>query len=237
MFATRCPVFTTLYSPTSPVRGQTIFQHLQAEDSVEIDIQVAVSQLEDETIQSIYGVALTTAEIPAENLAQKVKISSEKKQVTDLVIRIKDVLIVIEAKRTKEDCAKQLSKQLAHVAKKVVQKQSITWEEIMLMIKESMNVYQLLGQEALFLQQFRTLIQRNYASWLPTSPFCYLNPEKTEAEEFKEKANKRLDVVLSQLQRYELDQTGRRGYIAFNEGWASEVIPKIERWETTKPTA
>ena len=85
------------------IEDKTIFNYLEDGDKAIIDIQVDTELLDDEAFNKIYGVTLTTEIILEEEFEKINPTKKSEKNITDLVIRIKDILIVIEVKRYRLD--------------------------------------------------------------------------------------------------------------------------------------
>ncbi|MEZ5039739.1 MAG: hypothetical protein R2828_07605 [Saprospiraceae bacterium] len=217
--------------PFQALNPTETFQHISAEeDIIQIDIQVNVEELTDDAIANIIGVTLTTEEIDQAAFEQAVPAPQGDRQITDMIVRWRDTLIVIEVKRSNEDCVVQLKKQLYEVRHNVRQYISITWEDIAKQLESVQNIYHLIGQQSPFLADFRTLIASEYASWLPTKPFKFINPGQNESL-FRESLYKRLEAAQSKVKDFEIGTIGSRNFILVKWGWASEVIFTFERKE------
>lgn len=209
-----------------------LLNYVDTDEQIQIDIQIDVSNLADESIEHVYGLTLTTEEIPEKDFEMEIADPGNGRQITDLVIRVRNCLFVVEVKRSNEHCVAQLKKQLFGVKEKVKAYQSLSWEAVMNAMRKARNIYQLLGQQSTFLEDFRDLIASQYADWLPTAPFRYIDPKKMDQQEFLEKAYKRLDVAKQYVTDYPFDFQSNRSLIPVDWGWASEVIPYFEKDET-----
>jgi hypothetical protein len=154
-----------------------VFDHFEENHTATIDIQVDASFLEDEAISRVYGVTLTTNLIKQADFKVENTVPIEGKKITDLVIRLKDILIIIEVKRTNEHCVAQLKGQVAQtkINKEKVTYKSLTWEKVMYLGRRTRNVYNLVQQQSPILEDFRSLIASEYAEWLPTKPFKFID--------------------------------------------------------------
>lgn len=208
-----------------------LLHYVDGDEQIQIDIQVDVINLADESVEHVFGITLTTEKIPEKDFELEPEDPGNGRQITDLVIRLRNWLFIVEVKRSNEHCVAQLKKQLFGVKEKVKAYQSLSWEEVMNAMRKARNIYQLLGQQSTFLEDFRELIASQYADWLPTAPFRYIDLKNTDPQEFLEKVYKRLDVSKQYVTDYSFDFQANRSLIPVDWGWASEVIPYFENNE------
>ena len=214
----------------SQIVPNSTFEYFGEEAFAEIGIQERVVNFKDDTnIEKVYGVTLTTKKIPTIDFEKAVATGNDN-QIVDLYIKINDLLIVVEVKRSDEHCAKQLKSQLFYIADKVQPYQSLTWDNVMTMVRSTQNVHSLLNNSSVFLDDFRALIGSEYPHWLPTIPFAQII-WKPNSEETYSRLNKRLSAISSEMKNYELETIGNRSFFTFHEPWASEVIPEFNKQE------
>lgn len=206
-----------------------LFAHLQPEESnFVVDIQRDVKSLpgSEKGITRVIGLTLTTN---ADNADFTVETGEKvNKQITDVVLQIQDVLIVIEAKTHGGDASSQLKAQLQFLQKEklAIKYESLSWEQVLGLVQNAQHNYQLLGQPAWLLDAFHQLIEQNYAHWLPTKPFKFIEFYQNLAQKQINhiELNKRLAVVKQHLEGYELEEIANRVAIKIDWKWASEVL-------------
>ncbi len=208
------------------------FDYIES-DEFFVDIQVRVKELPkaEDDWRSVHPVALTTAEIsPTDFNDQEVKEDKDYSPITDLILAIKDQLVIFEVKRTNENCARQLKKQVQGFNGKLAPFQSMTWEKVLGAIRRTKNTYRLTGQNHLLLDDFHELLSTEYVDWLPTRPFKYIKPRKGEDNNILlSQMEKRLALSRKHLMEYEAKSRGNRHYIELDWGWANEVVGKFEK--------
>ena len=89
-----------------------LFSSISSDTKCLVDIQIDTASIETDSYKTVYAVAMTSDR----NLDMadffKQPEYSDKKNITDILVTIKDIAIVIEVKRTGEDCKAQLFNQV-----------------------------------------------------------------------------------------------------------------------------
>lgn len=189
-----------------------------------VDIQRETSELVDQC-RKVYAVALTETarDFTEEEVLKAEKI--HKNNITDLVIQINDILIIIEIKRTGEDCRAQLIQQafpFMEVGKKP-SFQSKSWAQIVNFLFQVQNFHTLNRKDSLFIDDFLGLIRERYSSWIPSTPFKYLVRQSTG------ELYKRLALCLRSTSNGDnLLEAYDRTAMRLDKPWASEIIPWFE---------
>jgi hypothetical protein len=209
--------------------AKNIFSHLSKDPLLEIDIQkkTAAIHKNSEAIEALYGVTLTTDKIDFTNVPD-IQVQAEPgNRITDISIQVKDIVIIIEAKPSNEDCTQQLLSQLGECgieAGKINRPISLTWEDTLTLLIHAQNTYKMLGQSDVFVEDFIQLIETRYVQWLPIQPFAQLSFPKENKDSFFTPHYKRLEVIKNNLGVELIEYQGRTS-IPIEVPWASEVTP------------
>src|ERR1039457_4481582 len=81
-----------------------LFGTLTSDTTCVIDIQIDSGAIEKENYRTVYAVAMTTdRQLDMSDFFRQPEFG-EKKNITDVFIGIKDIAIIVEVKRSSEDC-------------------------------------------------------------------------------------------------------------------------------------
>jgi hypothetical protein len=150
-----------------------------------------------------------------------------RRNITDLFISIKDIAVIVEVKRSEEDCKAQLYNQVLPFIKSAeVRPVRCSWQDVVLLLERVRHVEQLLSQDAQIIRDFLELSEIRYPYWFEPKPFNTIafthngNPQLTQ----------RLKQALAGISGiagddYQLLPYSDRLGIALPFGWVSEFIP------------
>jgi len=207
---------------------------------VEIDIERETGNLVENT-RRLYAIGITE-NVDHEDwnniLIDAVKI--DKSNFTDIIIIIKDITIIIEIKRTREDCKAQLLQQMLPFTMeddlKGLNAFHLPWETVLQNIKMINHFHLLNKNENHFTISFLQLIERRYNHWIPTSPFRHLafsTKHNTELNWLE--LDKRLEKAMRSVGKDSFIMFPDRKAIMLKKPWASEAIPEFE-FDPIKPS-
>jgi hypothetical protein len=209
-----------------------LFSVLTNDTKCDIDIQIDTATIEKENYKTAYVVAMTTdRKLDIGDFFEQAEFA-DKKNVTDIFISIKDIAIIIEVKRSGEDCKAQLYNQALPFIKCAVngaievKPVCCSWQDVVSLMERVKHVQKLLSQDAHIISDFLELSEIRYPHWFEPKPFITLpfthngNPQLTQ----------RLKQGLAGVCRiagddYQLLPYGDRLGISLPFGWVSEFIP------------
>lgn len=216
----------------SPDDYQYLFSSMNSDTKCIVDIQIDTANLEMEGYKTLYAVAMTTDS--SLNLDDFFKQSefSDKKNITDILITIKDVGIIIEVKRSGEDCKAQLFNQALPFIKSEIEVKPIrcSWQDVVKLLEKVKNVQQLVSQPSPFINDFLELSEIRYPEWFEPKPFNVIHFSELEGTPNHTQLMKRMRQALAEVsaiagEDYQLLPYNNRLGISVPFGWASEVIP------------
>jgi len=210
------------------------------DDSINIDIQVDCDIFSENEISKIYAIALTTEKLNESEFFNN-NASPTGKNITDIVIQFGQELILIEAKRTSENCLDQLNQQVKKVLrdeKKLTQDlcnvQSKTWGDILDLIDLVSGLNRFSGKDNIILLDYLAFVRNTYPSWLPARPFSGLK------EPFDRATIMQMNLRLNQAKKLEFTEKELTSYQdrlvidVADWDWASEISPYAYLNEETK---
>lgn len=212
-----------------------------------IDLEKETRSLNAEYRQVI-AIALTDNEKIApinQSSFRSRKVVKTKQNFTDVVISIKDVLIIIEVKRDQTDCLTQLRYQAEpfYADKKnkpSVHAMHLGWQQIYSLAETNAAKASLFGTSTPFCKSLLELIEERYPQWVPTKPFHQLALSKGDFN--REGLNdakklileKRLVLAMNET-GYKLDEFPDRTAFKIKKDWASEIIPSFGLNDKNEP--
>lgn len=172
--------------------------------STELFIDVQKRSKSFEGIQTVYGVPLTTQELDFDGKNDPKGVDNP---ITDLSIQIGDQLILIEVKRTAEDCRKQLQNQievLADVNDGTAQKREVdtfSWGNLMELFRHTLKFESEVTSENLFTHHYYHFVKRQFPAWFAIIPFSEIHfPDNLEENpKLKEHLEVRLNLIKQQM--------------------------------------
>lgn len=220
------PVFLTylLDRIMSPGERESLFVEEGIDEPLNITIQLRLSDLDG--FEKVIGVTLTTTHFSEEELS-RTDLDEATDSITDIAILYKDLCIIIEVKRTSEDCIAQLNAQLHIITggkeDVSVTKRSMTWSDIIDIGLKVMNFRASTSSPNPFLNQFISFLKARYPQWFPVRFLCETPYPKVDDSPHFYSIQKRLDQIKQQISDFPLYETGKRSNIPVDWGWASEV--------------
>jgi len=206
-----------------------LFSSISKDTKYSLNIQIDTATIEKESFSKVYAVAMTSDK----NLNMDDFFSQpdfgERKNITDIIISLKDIAIIIEVKRTGEDCKAQLYNQvLPFVREKynVIPKR-FSWQEIVRLMEKVKHVQHLMSQNSVFIPDFLQLSEIRFPHWFEPKPFNVLPFSSQNGAPNYIQLSQRMRQALS-ASKYELLGYSDRLGITVPFGWASEVIPEFK---------
>lgn len=224
----------------APKHYDELFTVLEKDASIQVDLQIPISTIANESFDHVYAVAMCGQDIDMNDFFNLNKYDDKQENITDILIRIKNIAFIIEVKRWSMDCKEQLYNQVAPFIDAKNPFNSVTpvsnsWPKVIQLMEKVNNVSQILGKESVFINDFIGLSLTQYPDWFSSKPFSLLP--------FSEKSNTTTHTQLMKRIRYCLSKSNYDllGYndrlgIAVKFPWATEVIPRFTAdYNTSKP--
>lgn len=217
-------------------------------ESSELIINVQQKARRFEGIQTVFGVPLTTQELSLEPDSDS---AGADDPITDLSIQIGDQLILIEVKRTAQDCRNQLQNQIdqlidsidADVEQKIINE--FSWNKLMEMIWHTLKYEREVSSKNLFTSDYYQFIKTQFPSWFPHIPFCEIHfPEDLKSKpKLKELLDVRLNLIKQKMLEIRNEEKGSEDELVHDRAnipvpdypWVDEInIEPISDKETNK---
>jgi hypothetical protein len=233
------PIFFHEYirNVTTEIDYHYLFSTLSKDTKYEIDLQVNTANIERENFKTVYAVAMTSDKnLNIDDLFEQAE-CTDKINITDIFISIKDIAIIIEVKRTGENCKQQLFNQVLpfinEPEKFKVNAVKFSWHEVVKLMEKAKHVQQLLGQKPVFINDFLALSETRYPEWFEPKPFNLILFYAHEQTVNYPPLQKRMRQALSGIapvnsDDYQLLPYNDRLGIGIPFGWASELIVQFE---------
>jgi hypothetical protein len=207
----------------------TIFAYHSKLSQLDIKIQEPINNIEG--AEKIFAVSLTGLEMQPDNFFNQEKSEIEDyKPITDLSIRIDNIIIIFEVKPHDVPCTNQLYNQAIRIDNivgidpgKNIFPRDLNWRKLMKMIINISTFYKYTGQPARILEDFITLIKAHNYNWLPEKSFAQLDSENIPLMEA------RLNTAIISAQNQSLEAKDRYGFV-YNKPWAQELLFKFETY-------
>lgn len=205
----------------------------------EIDIQVDIAQIENESYKKVYAVALTANGIDFSDFLEQSLYPG--KNITDILITINDIVLIVEVKKTGEDCKRQLYNQVypfikrkdesIHDSSIEVEPVSFTWNKVVTLMEKVYNLERVASVGSPFIRDFLKLAEIKRPNWFEPKPFNTLRFSAKWNSPQQHLLIQRMKQALARCKDYPvLDYSDRIG-LAVNFGWASEIIPHFHHYE------
>lgn len=215
-----------LYMLLSAVRSQGV-TIADPQTSYEVGFQIESADFGDYT--NVVGVSLTASELTGEYTPSTGGNVNEH-QITDISIMFDDTLIIIEVKRTNEDCRKQLDDQINRFLESKaslnmpinVQRCAFEWRSIMTLLNRFIEMQR--GKASRLVEDFYNEVLENYPTWGPREPLRKLPVSAWE------RINQRLHFIkLQYMSAYEPEKQLLYGRAAIPIGFtaASECNVRV----------
>lgn len=195
---------------------------------IEIDLQVKPNELEG--ITEIIAVACSGIKIDFDKISQlSQKTTSEP--ITDLCIKINDICLIFEFKRTNEDCSAQLKNQVDKIEENntdaLVNYMDLNWSKIIKIGLNTLSIQRQINTENPFLIDFITFLENKHPKWFPlrllyNTPFPHSDNDPNNYH-----LNNRLNQIKRELFGEEnttmIKGKYNRVVISKDLGWAKEI--------------
>lgn len=209
-----------------------LFSSISEDTKYSLNIQIDTATIEKESFSKVYAVAMTSDKfLNMDDFFSQPDFGS-KKNITDIIISIKDIAIIVEVKRTGEDCKAQLYNQLLPFIKEnynVIPKR-FSWQEIVKLMEKIKHVQHLASQNSVFISDFLQLSEIKFPNWFEPKPFSVIPFSFQHGTRNYIQLSKRMRQALFSS-KYELLGYSDRLGISAPFGWASEIIPEFESCE------
>lgn len=216
-----------------------LFSSISSDTECIVDIQIDTATIEKEGYKTVYAIAMTADR----NLNMDDFLSQSehkgKKNITDITISIKDILFIIEVKRTAEDCKAQLFNQLLPFIKEkdkfsIVAKR-FSWQDVVKILEKIKHIQKLGSQDSIFVNHFLELSEIKYPHWFEPKPFNVIPFSAQQGTTNYIQLQKRVKQALAGItslagDAYQILPFNDRLSLSVPFGWASEVIPEFETY-------
>lgn len=209
-----------------------LFTSINEDTKYLLDIQIDIATIDKESFKKVYAIAMTSDKNLDLSDFFTQRDFGEKKNITDIFITIKDIAIIIEVKRSGEDCKAQLYNQVLPFVKEnynVIPKR-FSWQEIVKLMEKVKHVQQLTLQKSVFITDFLQLSEIRFPHWFEPKPFNALPFSSQHGTPSYIQLTKRMRQALASSKFQLLGYSGRLG-ITVPFGWASEIIPEFQSYE------
>jgi hypothetical protein len=214
-----------------------LFSSINNDTKSIVGIQIDTTTIETESYKTVYAVAMTSdRNLNMDDFFTQQEIS-DKKNITDILITIKDIAIIVEVKRTGEDCKAQLFNQILPF-KKAEEKIEIkvkkySWQEVMKTLERVKHVQQVSSQNSVFINDFLELSEIKYPEWFEPKPFNVIPFSNQRGTMNYIQLQKRMRQALAGVSsvannNHELLSSNDRLGINLPFIWATKLIPEFK---------
>lgn len=210
-----------------PKRFDLLFSDPDSESNIEILIQQRVSDINE--FDDIIAVSLSATEMQPDAFKNQTH-NILYDPICDLVIRVNEILIIVEAKRDNIDCAAQLYNQVFNILEKnnrieefeeIVTPVDLNWPKLMGLCTKVLSFEASTGNINRFLSDFVGLVKEHNFRWFPELPLGALKVENTRG------INRRFESALIESAKHlnvqKLRSSDRMG-LEINRDWAKELL-------------
>ncbi|MGO1751082.1 hypothetical protein [Psychroflexus halocasei] len=212
-----------------------LFESLESETHVNIDIQKKASQISD--FDRIFAISLSESEI-ANFWAQSYNKNYDP--ICDLVIHINNIILVFEAKRDKVNCTAQLYNQILNITKTENETQDFNkenygdkitafdfnWRRIMAIAVKVSSFEKTMNNQNRFLSDFISLVKQHNFRWLPEPSISALQQTNTRA--ISRRLESAIEEVAKTTGKSKLNYNDRIG-LELYKPWAKEILFNINK--------
>jgi len=211
-----------------------LFRTVGGSDNLMINVQERAKDFEG--VQTVFGVPLTTRELSGFEDSEPQGVDNP---ITDLSIQINDNLILVEVKRTKEDCRSQLQNQVEKMNETIDGDLVITYEEefkwgtLMDLYRHTLNFQREVKSVNLFTYDYYHFVKRQYPAWFENVPFGEISfPSNIKDNpKLKELIEVRLNVIKEKMLEIWNKERGRKDDLVYNRAnipvpdynWVDEI--------------
>lgn len=209
----------------------TLFEDLDNEITVSIEIQKATSQISE--FEHVFAISLSENEM-VDFWSQTY--NAEYDPICDVVITMNNILFVIEAKRDNVNCTSQLYNQIVNIFKKQSKELSevknqvtpfdLSWPKLMSIAVKAASFEKTTGNQNRFLSDFIQLVKEHNFRWLPEPPLASLM--STNRDAIKRRLESAVNQFCEQTENVsKLHYYDRLG-CSFSKEWANEILFDID---------
>lgn len=197
------------------------------DSNLSVDIQRNMNSIEG--ISTLFAVSLSGGELDLSDFSE-LKSTTEGDQTTDVFIQLNDIGIIIEMKRTNEDCKQQLFNQASILKKNEPSLEVIPydypWPSIIKSVLLTNGYLEAIGQPNSMLADFADLVKSFNPKWTPIQPFASLRDDEESIPLYYQ----RIDMAIQSLsnQHEILNYRDRMG-LNLDFGWAKEMVCYFNR--------
>lgn len=203
-----------------------IFSNPNSINDVVIDIQINTSTITD--FDKIYAVSLSDFEMLEDHFWNQ-KNQYKYDPICDIVIRVKGIVIVIEAKRDYNDCTNQLYNQIFNILDSnslqqeftnIVKPVDLNWKKIMAVANKVLAFEKAVDNLNRFTSDFTNLVKGHNPHWLPEVSIAALNCNDRLG------IQRRIESAINVLDTQNIYRklSNRLGLVFENTLWAQEIL-------------
>lgn len=204
-----------------------LFNDLSSTNDIAISIQKNSTDIGG--FEQLFAVSLSEHQMTDEHFWNQSN-ETNYDPICDIVIKVNEVIIIIETKRDNVDCTSQLYNQAYNVCRKhektaeikgVVTPRDLNWSKLMEIAVKTHSFEKAVGSPSRFLNDFISLIQSHNFRWLPEPSLFSVSPDNKRVIE------RRIQSALLELQKHSnhkvLEYNDRTG-LRFGAPWAQELL-------------
>jgi len=230
------PLFFSHYlqSVVQPADFDYLFSTFPRDAGYVVDVQQEMTSVNIDGIKKVYAVAMTAGDLDVANFLNFQVQKEQDHHTTDVWILIKDIALVVEVKRTAEDCRAQLYNQIYPFIENGTRAELVavsrSWPQVIGIMEKVSNLHKMLDKTNIFVEDFLRLSELRYPHWFPSKPFRNIrfSPDPSSPEYFQMVKRLRQCVLQS---RYELLGYTNRFAIAVPFTWANEIQPGFASYD------
>ncbi len=213
------------------------FGSYENDANIEIDIQKEADKIND--FEHIFAISLSDNEMLPNHFWEQ-KNGNEYNPICDLVMKIDNVLFVIEAKRNNVDCTAQLYNQIFNISnlnndfefskeKGTVTPFDLNWRKLMGIATRVYSFQKSTNQVNRFLSDFIDFVRIHNFTWLPES--CLSSLSNVNHSAIYRRIKTAITQFAEQKSKISLLDKRDRLCISFPKSWAEEMIFSIRNRE------
>ena len=209
------------------------FDDINNTNEISIEIQKNASEIQE--FEHIFAISLSENVMTEQHFWNQNR-HTKYDPICDIVLRINNVVIIIETKRDAVDCTAQLYNQIYNVfhhneqvldgSCKQVTPFDLNWVKLMDVAVKVLSFERSIGSPNRFINDFVNLVKQHNFKWLPEPALLSVSPTDQNA------IARRFDSVLSELDKlpqYQKLEIRDRVGLRLNEPWAEEIIYRIQK--------
>jgi hypothetical protein len=210
-----------------------LFESLESETSVNIDIQKSASQISN--FDHIFAISLSESKMSD---FWEQNYDKNYDPICDLVIQINNIILVFEAKRDNVNCTAQLYNQILNITKVEEKSQDFNkenygekitpidfnWPKLMAVAVKVSSFEKTMSSQNRFLSDFISLVKHHNFRWLPEPSISALQPIDKPA--ILRRLESAIEEVAKSTEIGKLNYNDRLGF-EFYKNWAKEILFSI----------